>query len=310
MKISCLCVAIVAGQDLFLAPLNATAEESTGRHRRRRRRRSTVPATCFGDDLPSCVNQCMTNDESANFKKCVGAGSNNCADSQCCTKPGWSCFVKNAYWSSCAPACKKGVADSRGEMWDCTPVSPSNCASLSTCVKGCHSACPSQELQKPPPHRPTRGPDPPNRGSGAPGCRGGSMQECKKVCHYGDAMLTKLCNIGCEESCPLEPEKHCPKENLSKCVVSCEDESKGPQHDAKCEKDGATNCLHSRCCQNPSDKCFTKNPYWAACTDTCPKGKKNPLDNQFWDCKELKPRVTCDAWKYRTCVSTCATECE
>jgi hypothetical protein len=67
--------------------------------------------------------------------------------------------------------------------------------------------------------------------------------------------------------------------------------------------------LDSKCCQMPGAKCFTKNQYWASCTDKCTPGEPNPLDGQVWDCKELKGEQVCDSYAYRTCAAECVRYC-
>jgi hypothetical protein len=133
-------------------------------------------------------------------------------------------------------------------------------------------------------------------------CKG----ECKLV-HISDPRQKKICEGVCDKECPAP---HCPsKKGLSACVSSCKKHSKTTDSGSHCEKDGATSCLHSKCCQMPGAKCFTKNPYWAACTGECTPGKKNPVDNQVWDCKELKGKQVCDPFKYRKCVNECVDKC-
>jgi hypothetical protein len=113
----------------------------------------------------------------------------------------------------------------------------------------------------------------------------------------------------CDKYCPDEP-KDCPNKNgLVACLSDCKDTSTTTDSGSNCEKDGSTSCLNSKCCQAPGAKCFTKNPYWAACTGECTPGKVNPLDGQVWDCEELKGKEVCDSYKYRKCASECATRC-
>jgi len=54
-----------------------------------------------------------------------------------------------------------------------------------------------------------------------------------------------------------------------------------------CEADGSTDCMESRCCQNPEEKCYLKNQHWASCKKTCDPDETDPYDNLKWDCTEL-----------------------
>jgi len=245
----------------------------------------------------TCVEGCLSTDEEDNFQKCNHDGSASCADSKCCQDESYTCFVKNAYWSACAPRCKTGVKDATGETWDCTPVSPSNCKTLQPCVEGCWDfEEESKALQL--------------KAAEDWDCSAyADKTECIEHHISADAGLNKIWEGVCNDNCPDVAPKVCPKSSFTKCVNSCAGESIAPQHGDSCEKDGRTSCKHSRCCSNPSDTCFTKNPYWAACTSTCEAGKKNPLDSMVWDCKELKPRKTCDPYLYRSCVATCLDQC-
>jgi len=37
------------------------------------------------------------------------AAHENCRATSCCSKPGWTCFEKNAEWASCRPSCNPGI---------------------------------------------------------------------------------------------------------------------------------------------------------------------------------------------------------
>lgn len=249
-----------------------------------------------------CVKQCLDLDEDENFHDCNHDGSNSCATSKCCEQEGYTCFMKNAYWSACAKVCRTGIPDFTGETWDCTALSPSSCASLQSCVGGCWGS-ESEETTTDVALR-----------TGATMDWDCSAYTDKEDClahhsNFVDDALNELWETICNDNCPDAPEKMCPKSSFTECIDSCGDESLAPEHGDECEYDGGTNCLHSRCCQNPSDKCYTKNPYWAACTSSCTPGEPNPLDNQIWDCVEQTPRTTCDPYLYRSCVGTCWSQC-
>merc|ERR1712046_303827 len=133
-------------------------------------------------------------------------------------------------------------------------------------------------------------------------------QSCKQSFKDND-YIEHVCEVLCDKNCP-EHEKKCPNKNgLVACLSDCKKTSKTTESGSKCEKDGATSCLNSKCCQMPGAKCYTKNQYWAACTGECKPGKPNPLDGQIWDCKELKGKQVCDSAKYRKCANTCVKEC-
>jgi hypothetical protein len=143
-------------------------------------------------------------------------------------------------------------------------------------------------------------------------CTGGDLDVCKQSCKQSfkdNDYIEHVCEVLCEKNCPTH-EKKCPnKKGLVACLSDCKRTSSTSDSGSKCEKDGASNCLNSKCCQMPGAKCFTKNKYWAACTGECTPGKKNPLDNQMWDCKELKGKQVCDSFKYRKCANTCSRDC-
>jgi hypothetical protein len=144
-------------------------------------------------------------------------------------------------------------------------------------------------------------------------CTGGNKDICKKSCKQSfkdNDYIEHICEVLCDKNCPDAPAKKCPnKKGLGACVRKCKSTSNGDDHGSHCEKDGATSCLSSKCCKSPGDKCFTKNQYWAACVGECTPGKPNKVDNQIWDCKELKPKQVCDPYKYRKCVDTCVEQC-
>jgi len=51
--------------------------------------------------------------------------------------------------------------------------------------------------------------------------------------------------------------------------------------------------LVSKCCQEPGAQCYTKNPYWAQCMNSCRAGP-NPRDQVSpmpWECEELGSRT-------------------
>lgn len=250
--------------------------------------------SCEGGDLATCAGSCLKADTDSHFQTCAHDGSQDCSSSKCCQTEGWTCFVKNAYWSSCAPHCKTGIPDKTGETWDCTPRSPSVCGELSGCMDGCRNNCPATETVL----------------ESTAACRGGTKVACKAVCKYPNAALEQLCKDGCDANCPDVPDKVCPKADLSTCVAECSAETIAPEHGDKCEKDGSTGCLQSKCCQNPSDKCYTKNPFWAACQSECTAGKPSKLDSMIWDCDLVKPNDVCDPYLYRKCALNCHDQCE
>lgn len=255
----------------------------------------------------TCVKKCLDTDETKHFKKCNHDGSADCSKSKCCEDKTNTCFMKNAYWSACAKKCKTGVPDSTGETWDCTALTPSKCSTLQPCVEGCWASselavAASSELAV------------------AANASVATKWDCSSFaskaeciaahCKTPDATLNKMWKGICNDNCPDAPAKKCPEKSFTACIASCGAKSKAPAHGDSCEHDGATNCLKSKCCQNPSDTCYTKNPYWAACTSKpCTKGKPNPLDGQVWDCKHLKPKKTCDPFLFRSCATTCWSQC-
>jgi hypothetical protein len=240
---------LVCGQDVFLKQDSTEVSAS--------RRRASA-------NKHDCVKQCLDTDKKKHFKKCNHDGSDSCAASKCCQDEKYTCFMKNAYWSACAKRCKRGVPDSMGETWDCTPLSPSKCATLQPCVEGCWGSVLQEET-------------PVANANGGWDCSAyKSKGECEEAhCNTPDQDLNKMWKKICDDNCPDEPEKKCPKSSFTACINSCADASLSPAHGDSCEHDGATNCLNSKCCQNPSDKCYTKNDYWAACTSSCPAGKPN-----------------------------------
>jgi hypothetical protein len=216
--------------------------------------------------------------------------------------------------------------DEEGEKWDCSPLSPTGCQELQGCVDGCHSSLgasnatsrddvlidaagledhlefaqesATMDLQA----------------AGNPAqCTGGSMSVCKKSCQqeFDDDYIEHVCEVLCEKNCPDEPAADCPnKHGLVACLLACKENSTTTESGSHCEKDGSTSCLDSKCCQMPGAKCFTKSPYWAACTGECTPGKPSPLDGQIWDCKELKGKQVCDPYPYRSCATDCAQKCK
>jgi len=50
----------------------------------------------------------------------------DCSKTQCCSRPGSQCFVKNQYWSACNQTCDKGnmVGDEVGGSWTCDTIGP------------------------------------------------------------------------------------------------------------------------------------------------------------------------------------------
>jgi hypothetical protein len=57
--------------------------------------------------------------EHGNFDSCPVAGD-NCADQQCCRDPGFKCYKKDKYFSSCKTTCEAGKEDSPGDgAWEC-----------------------------------------------------------------------------------------------------------------------------------------------------------------------------------------------
>jgi hypothetical protein len=292
-------------QDLFLQPLDAELE----------------------GHVHSCVASCLKDDRKKHLSHCEADGSTDCSKSKCCEVITDTCYVKNPYWSSCQPSCKKGHVDEEGEKWDCTGIAPTGCIHLQSCMAGCHSSLALSnstldDLEEIDGAEPEEDPelaeaidteDPQLEATGDPSkCTGGDKEVCKQSCKQSfkdNDYIEHVCEVLCEKNCP-EHEKVCPnKKGLVSCLSDCKHTSTTTESGSKCEKDGATNCLHSKCCQQPGAKCYTKNPYWAACTSECEPGKKNPLDNMVWDCKEKKGKQVCDSYKYRKCASTCARDC-
>jgi len=269
------------------------------------------------------------------FTHCEKDGSKSCDKSKCCQVVTDTCFVKNAYWAACAPTCKKGVPDEYGEKWDCTALSPSGCHHLQSCVHKCapglegtfDNATMVDELNDitedaveeldisedaQPISEEVTGAE--LRATGDPSkCTGGNKDICKKSCKQSfkdNDYIEHVCEVLCDKNCPDAPPKKCPnKHGLGACVRQCKDSGVGPDHGSHCETDGRTSCLSSKCCKSPGDKCYTKSQYWAACIGECHPGKINKVDNQIWQCKELKPKKVCDPYKYRTCIDTCVEQC-
>jgi len=299
-------VGLVSCQDLFLEQRTETAIDATGR-------------------VHSCLKSCQKADDAKHFKHCETDGSTDCSKNKCCEVVTDTCFVKNAYWASCQPSCKKGVPDAFGEKWDCTALSPTGCQHLQSCVGKCAPDLASEasnatladefvqvadEVQ--PIGEEVTGEQ--LRVTGDPSkCTGGNKNICKKSCKQSfkdNAYIEHVCEVLCDKNCPDAPPKKCPnKKGLGACVRHCKSTSNGADHGSHCEVDGRSSCLSSKCCQSPGDKCYTKNPYWAACVGACTPGKKNKVDNQIWDCKELKPKQVCDPYKYRKCLDTCVENC-
>jgi hypothetical protein len=314
-------IALVSAQDLFLERIETVVDERGAMH--------------------SCMKTCLKTDRSKHFKKCEADGSTDCSKSKCCDVITDTCFVKNPYWSSCQPSCKKGHKDKKGETWDCTPLSPAGCSTLQACMAGCQgnlgvSNSTLDDLDLIDDAEPEEDPelaeeleDDPElaepvstltedslslTAEGDPSkCTGGDMEVCKASCKQSfkdNDYIEHVCEVLCDKNCPNAPAKKCPNKNgLGACVSSCKTHSTMNDQGSHCEKDGSTSCLHSKCCKLPGAKCMTKNPYWAACVGECKKGKKNPVDNQVWDCKELKGKQVCDPAKYRKCASDCVKYC-
>jgi len=57
------------------------------------------------------------------------AAHENCRATSCCSKPGWTCFEKNAEWASCRPSCTPGIDPNDHPdyltPWTCKVVSAS-----------------------------------------------------------------------------------------------------------------------------------------------------------------------------------------
>jgi len=104
------------------------------------------------------------------------------------------------------------------------------------------------------------------------------------------ASLNSSVNVGCKGG------------SLNRCLRSCvsHDDSSG----GECESDGTTDCSKSRCCKGKSDKCYTKNQYWAACKGSCRKGEHDSYDSSPWDCKSLRPKTN----PLVKCVKKCQTK--
>lgn len=103
---------------------------------------------------------------------------------------------------------------------------------------------------------------------------------------------------------------------MNQCLDICVASSgSGGGGNHKCEKDGASDCAKSRCCQKSHETCFRKNQYWAACKSSCRKGERDSYDGSPWDCTPLRPQsnplVTCvkKCRKKRGDVSSCVGEC-
>jgi len=47
-----------------------------------------------------------------------------------------------------------------------------------------------------------------------------------------------------------------------------------------CSKRYSENCWETKCCQNPKDKCYTKNHYWASCKPSCDKNEQDAYDKE------------------------------
>jgi len=292
---------LVSSQDLFLETKTEAVVDARGH-------------------LHSCLKSCQKADDSKHFQKCEADGSTDCSKNKCCTVVTDTCFVKNAYWASCQPSCTPGVPDAFGEKWDCTALSPSGCKHLQSCVAKCAPGLVSEfdnttfaavdEVQ--PIDEEVTGAQ--LRATGDPSkCTGGNKNICKTSCKQSfkdNDYIEHVCEVLCDKNCPDAPPKKCPSsKGLGACVRQCKSTGVGPDHGSHCETDGRSSCLSSKCCKSPGDKCFTKNPYWAACIGECTPGKKNKVDNQVWDCKELKPKQVCDPYKYRTCIDTCVEQC-
>jgi len=277
-------IALVSAQDLFLQRLETVVDARGAVH--------------------TCVNKCLADDHTKHFSNCEADGSTDCSTTKCCQVVTDTCYVKNPYWSSCQPSCKPGHVDEQGDKWDCTPISPTGCVHLQACMDSCHSSLAEPEED------PELAEEPVAADLQVTGtCTGGSKSVCYQSCAQFDDYSKHVCEVLCDKYCPDEP-KDCPNKNgLVACLSDCKDTSTTTDSGSDCEKDGSTSCLNSKCCQAPGAKCFTKNPYWAACTGECTPGKVNPLDGQVWDCEELKGKQVCDSYEYRKCASECATRC-
>lgn len=296
---------LVSSQDLFLEQRAETVIDATG-------------------NMHSCLKSCQKTDDKKHFKTCERDGQTDCSKSKCCEFITDTCFVKNAYWAACTPSCKKGVPDALGEKWDCTALSPSGCHHLTSCVEKCapglastaNNATFAEELVEivdvaEPVSEKLTAEELRSTGD-PPKCNGGSKDICKQSCKqiFTNVNIEHVCEVMCDKNCPDAPPKKCPStKGLGACVRHCSSTSNGPDHGSHCEEDGRSSCLSSKCCKSPGDKCYTKSPYWAACIGECKPGKKNKVDNQIWDCEELKPKKVCDPYKYRTCIDTCVAQC-
>jgi len=200
----------------------------------------------------------------AEIRGCSTEGE-NCWDTVCCVDPGHTCFAKDLGWATCKPSCTPGIDHTEPKSyqtaWLCTRVTK----------RQPRLPRPSQAL--PPP---SQIPAPPGACSAA-GSNCITSKCCKDLsltCYEKDPAWAT-----CMRSCTPGVNMSKPKELQSpwSCAVP-----------NRCSAEG-DNCLFSRCCRDPSMKCYEKNPGWYGCRRSCAPGQVDASEpsgsRTRWSCK-------------------------
>jgi len=104
------------------------------------------------------------------------------------------------------------------------------------------------------------------------------------------------CNESCSSRMKWVTDKWVEQaEDVWKCteLMSDTDTTEGKMAQDICVKAGE-NCMLSKCCSDPQDRCYSKDKHWASCNHTCSINSKwedggwvDKGEEKVWNCTEL-----------------------
>lgn len=178
-------------------------------------------------------------------------GRMNCNETKCCGGPGLQCYQQNKFYSQCRQSCTKAPDPAHwdGNAWGCQELGTRSAGEPDVCSKqgeDCSGAqcCADAGLQ----------------------CfqKNSSWSTCKAKCAAGGPDLSDV--DGKPWTCKALGERS-PEAQ--------------PWVNKQCSAEG-DNCLSTKCCMNPGDRCYMQNEYWGVCKSSC-----DPKYESGWSCKPL-----------------------
>merc|ERR1712232_1522174 len=169
-----------------------------------------------------------------------------------------TCYEKNQYWAQCKASCTPGI----------DPNDPIEYRTPWTCTSETREACSSNTQN----------------------CRDSRCcQDPSMTCYEKNeywAQCKASCTPGIDPNDPAQYQTPWSCSPLAGLDNSDPVTTTGSDSDGSCSS-ASTNCMTTRCCNDPSMTCYEKNQYWAQCKASCTPGidPNDPIEYRTpWTC--------------------------